>query len=81
MSDEKPQRDQDLEMVQKHARALHEFFDSVQIFCTRYNPNGVEEDDEGSTTRVSHGEGNYYARYGQVAQWVDKERAVTEREE
>ena len=54
------------EFVKKHASQLGEHFDSVQIFCSKY------EGSEG-TASVNCGEGNWFARYGHVKQWLIKE--------
>jgi hypothetical protein len=78
---EKSQREIDLEMVRKHLEALSEHFDTVQIFCTRYNPNRIEEaDEEGTTTRLQVGQGNWFARYGQVRYWLQMQDAVAAKE-
>jgi len=58
----------DIEMVKKHAEALGEHFDSVQIFTTRHEPTTA-----GGTATVQYGVGNYYARYGQAREWVLKQ--------
>lgn len=72
MSEEIPQREQDLKMVRQHLDQLGEHFDAVQIFCTRYNPNKVEGcDEDGSTTRVNIGTGNWFTRYGHVMYWLE----------
>lgn len=44
------------------ARALHEHYDSVQIFCTR-------QCDNGDTDHWEIGCGNNYAIFGQVTMW------------
>lgn len=43
---------------------LIEHFDNVQIFCSRSNPEGD------GTDRIVQGRGNWYAREGQVRDWV-----------
>jgi hypothetical protein len=48
---------------------LREHFDSVQIFASRWNPDGKESD----TFSYSMGQGNYNARYGQVRGWILKQ--------
>jgi hypothetical protein len=53
------------EFVKKHASQLGEHFDSVQIFCTKHD--GAE-----GTASVNCGEGNWFARYGQIREWVEK---------
>lgn len=62
---EDQQADADFEMVKKAAEALGEHFDGVQIFATRYEPDG--------TVTVNYGQGNYYARYGHVKGWCTRE--------
>jgi uncharacterized protein YehS (DUF1456 family) len=57
--------DPDATLLQKHAAALSEHFDSVQIFVTRLEAN--------ATRCFVHGEGNWYARYGQVIDWIKRE--------
>ena len=39
-------------------------FDSVQLFVSSYDPIS------GTTTHLDHGEGNIFARSGQVSRWV-----------
>lgn len=66
----------DVEIVRKHLDALGEYFDSVQIFATRY-----EAEIENGTVAVNMGIGNWYARVGHVKQWILKEdRAETDKE-
>lgn len=60
--------DDELKVVQKHIDALKECFDTVQIFVTRH-----ESDNEG-TLQIGKGRGNYFARYGQIEQWLLKEK-------
>ncbi len=52
------------EMIQRKACELAEHFDSVQIFVTRHR--GGEE----MTASYEFGKGNFYARYGQIAEWL-----------
>jgi len=51
--------------VTKHINALMEHFDTIQVFGTR-------ETEEGTQTYTS-GAGNWYARYGQVKEWMIKQ--------
>lgn len=60
--------DPDIERLTKAATVLMEHFDSVQIFCTRHEGDG--------TVRISEGAGNYYARFGQVEEWMIREKEV-----
>jgi hypothetical protein len=61
------QRKSDLEQVNKALEKLSEFFDTVQINVSRYDTV------IGQTTRVDKGVGNWYARYGQLKAWVERE--------
>ena len=57
-----------VEMVKKYTMLLMEHFDSVQIFCTRFNSA------EQNTTKLCLGDGNFYARFGQVSEWIEQEK-------
>lgn len=61
------QKDDDIERVKRATKALGEHFDTVQIFVTRH-----EEGQEGGTVNVAWSQGNWFARYGQVREWVVK---------
>lgn len=62
MSDEI--EDKDLKIIREIAEKLGEHFDSVQIFCTRY------ESDECGTISAKWGIGNWFSRIGQVREWI-----------
>ena len=67
-SDDSP----DTERVKNAVAALAEHFDTVQIFATRYDGG------EGNgTRRWQHGRGNWFARYGQVHEWLEREKETT----
>lgn len=57
--------DEDMNRLKKAAAELGEHFDSVQIFATRHEPALTT-----GTIAAHHGVGSYYARYGQVREWV-----------
>ncbi len=57
----------DLAKLKAHTAMLMEHFDSVQIFCTRCNGDG--------TVSATFGGGNWYARKGQVDEWILKQDA------
>jgi hypothetical protein len=59
---------EEISMVKKHASELGEHFDTVQIFCTRHE-SGTED----GTVTIKMGTGNWFARYGQVVEWVKKQ--------
>jgi hypothetical protein len=53
------------EFVKKHVAQLGEHFDSVQVFCTK-------DEGEAGTASVDLGSGNWFARYGQVREWIEQ---------
>lgn len=56
----------DTELVQRAAEQLGEHFDTVQIFVSRHMP--AEAD---GTFTTQWGVGNWFARAGQIAEWVN----------
>lgn len=64
--DDEVKPDADLERIEKVAQVLGEHFDTVQIFATRHEPGAKDA----GTYRFSAGCGNWYARYGQVREWM-----------
>ena len=60
MTDE--QRDKKMALLENQAKLLMQSFDSVQIFCTKY-----EGED---TANYVYGGGNFMARYGHVRAWI-----------
>lgn len=60
------QREQDMERLKEATEKLLEFFDNVQVFATRY-------DGKDGTVSAKYGGGNWFARYGQVREWLIKE--------
>ena len=64
----------DIERVRPHAEALAAKFDTVQIFVTRHDAT------TGGTVSVNLGEGNQYARRGQVREWLLMDEAVSQRD-
>lgn len=63
-----------LELIKKAAFELGEHFDAVQIVATKHN------DQDTGTSSWSYGVGNYYARYGHIAQWLEKEKLALREE-
>lgn len=63
--------DHEKKIVQEAASTLGEHFDSVQIFVTRH------EASDGGTIRAIEGRGNWFARYGQVREWVIREEETS----
>lgn len=68
---ESAERERLLELVKFHTRELMKHFDSVQFFGTLIDPN------DGATDAIDHGAGNWYARYGQVVDWLTATEART----
>ena len=58
------EKDPDLKILENHVAQLAEHFDTVQIFVTRYIGESKE------TVNAHYGTGNYFARVGQVSQWL-----------
>lgn len=46
---------------------LGEHYDSVQVFVTRHDQGGA-----GGTVNIAVGSGNWFARLGQVYEWIKK---------
>lgn len=63
------EKDEDIALVRRAISQLIEHFDAVQIFVSRHD--GGEEE----TMAIHLGEGNWYARFGQVMDWMNKENA------
>lgn len=61
-----------IKVIQQHLEALAEHFDTIQIFVTQH----ATDDGEQSTISLHLGSGNWYARYGQIAEWLIKEKIM-----
>lgn len=59
------EKEADLALLKKHVEQLGEHYDCVQIFCSRHMP--AEAD---GTVSVNWGSGNWFARFGQVREWM-----------
>jgi hypothetical protein len=57
--------EQQLSPLKKAIHDLGEHFGSVQIFVSTHQPAEV-----GRTVHASAGVGNWYARYGQIREWI-----------
>lgn len=66
------QNDIDMKRLDDAMAVLSEHFDTVQIFVTRYD-GGADK----GTTRASKSCGNFFARYGQIRQWLIAEDEET----
>lgn len=70
MSD--PIQDEDMARINEAMEKLSEHFDSVQILCTRYKGG-----DDGGTVNIARGTGNWFARYGQMKEWLIREEETS----
>lgn len=61
---------EELAFLEKHCASIGEHFDTVQIFVTRF-------DAEQGTCNASYGSGNWFARRGQIQDWLVKENEQT----
>lgn len=61
--------DKDVLCLKSHCDQLMEHFDAVQIFASRYTDEG--------TIAIKQGDGNWFARRGQVEDWLMKENEAT----
>lgn len=59
-------RERDLVIIRDAMRKLSVHFDTVHIFCSKCGG--------GCTEGSNLGSGNWFARFGQVSEWVEKER-------
>lgn len=58
-------RQRELDIVKKHSAQLSEHFESVQIFVTKQRKEGTES--------LRWGDGNWFARYGQIVTWIQEQ--------
>jgi hypothetical protein len=65
------QRDKKMALIQNQVKILLSSFDAVQIFATKYE----SDDGEGKTSHYVYGDGNWYARYGLIRDWVTIEES------
>jgi hypothetical protein len=66
--DQKPDRsDKKMALIENQAKLLKRSFDSVQIFASQY------DEETCNTAHYTWGEGNFFARYGQVIQWLNNQ--------
>lgn len=72
MSNEPEFTDEDVQRLENALKTLTEYYDAVHIFANR----AVGEED-GNTIFVSRGRGNWFARYGQVKEWVIRSEELT----
>lgn len=63
--------DEDMERLKLKCSELMEHFDSVRIFVTRHSSA------EDGTINCSWGEGNWFASYGQISDWLTRQEERT----
>ena len=68
------QEEKDLKTLKRYACQLMEHFDTVQIFCTK------RDSEDGGTVSMHYGDGNWFARYGQIELWVKDQASKTKEE-
>lgn len=64
------EQDADMERLESACDRLMEHFDTIQIFATRHEPSD-------GTRNAAWGAGNWFARYGQVQEWLTKKSEET----
>ena len=67
-------------LIEGALTTLGDHFDSVHIFCTRYEP----ETKVGGTSAINKGVGNWFARYGQIREWLicqDEEARLSQKQD
>lgn len=67
MNDE--QKDEKLKILEQTCSRLQEHFDTVQIFATKHDPTMSE-----GTIHWVFGSGNWFARWGQILDWIERKK-------
>lgn len=62
--EETPEIKMQREQIDKALQNLREYFETVQILCTSLLP------DDGKTRFWQRGSGNWFARVGQIKDWI-----------
>ena len=63
-----------MSILERHVKQIMEHFDTVQIFVTKHNGHD-------QSTAVEHfGNGNWYARYGQIELWLQNQTPIVEKD-
>ena len=68
ITQEDSDRDVDLRYIKDACNVLMNKFDAVQIFVTRHDKKGH------GTMNCHWGDGNWYARFGQISMWLEAEK-------
>lgn len=67
--EEKKEQERLLQIVKDVTKVLRQDFDTVQVFTTKH------VDDDFGTHNFRYGSGNYFARLGQVKNWILEQNA------
>jgi hypothetical protein len=67
---ELPEEHPDWKRIDEALDTLAEHFDSVHLFCTKYESASEGDDGESGTIAMSAGRGNIYARIGLIREWL-----------
>lgn len=62
--DTTPQESPERDLVMRHVNELSEHFDNVHIFVSTHHG------DKDRTRVINQGSGSWFARYGQIREWV-----------
>lgn len=71
----KAQNDALCDKVEKMCKELYPFVDAIHVFFTKHENNEV------GTSRYDFGLGNWYARYGQIREWVETANTPVSKED
>lgn len=74
MPDQDGEEDPDITIMDRHVAALMEHFDTVHVFTSRHEPGR-----EGKSMVCDRGSGHWYARYGQVKEWIIRQEREIKR--
>ena len=67
-----PDKDKEMARLDAALQTLSEHFDTCHIFCTRHESGELD-----GTLHLSKGTGNWYARLGQIHEWLIAEMEAT----
>lgn len=62
--------DVETKLVDDAINTLSEHFDSVQLFVSSHRG-------EDGTARIDKGRGNWFTRFGQVHEWIERQQEIT----
>jgi predicted CoA-binding protein len=58
------------ELIQSLIESITDRFDTIQVFTTSHNR------ETGETTYIGMGTGNFYARIGQIKEWLQLQKDI-----